>query len=649
MSQLSASTQEEIPLSTLEESPPLNALSQTQVNVNTVPQQPSQNDPFSISKNRVNGDVKAGGMALFERLNGRKNNVVPPADIVRPDLHMFDTPTGPIAGAEDSVLAGKEAGNLTTAAPSNEPPLAPARKGRTLAGLGMDFNTGAPPKMRSNTMARSKSGSRDESGEHYSATQSHSSTTSNGHVDLKRTVSGKAPAQTASLVPKPETSATANPNDPGAPQRRSQRLFNHVKTQSGKFSASTGIIGTREGRELKKAKTATTKARAANNVNVGRVVSGNRKHGDLMDIDGKEQRLIAHTTTTVPVMKPAVNEKAKAYEALQWLLDLFTKLGSGYFALSHYQCNDALRIYNSITSSQRDTPWVLAQIARTYFEQGSYLEAEKTFSRIKILAPSRLEDIEVYSTALWQLKYDIDLAFLAHETIDADRNSPQAWCAVGNSFSLQRDHDQALKCFNRATQLDPKFAYAYTLQGHEYVTNEEYDKALASYRSSVSAENRHYNAWYGIGKVYEKQGKYREAEDHYRTASQINPSNAVLITCIGHVLEKQKNPRAALVQYSKACDLAEKNTMCRYKKANVLLVLREYERALAELKVLKDIAPDEANVHFSLGKVYKILRERGLAIRHFTLALNLDPKVCLLLGYLPSSWFISKWGLVWLN
>jgi anaphase-promoting complex subunit 3 len=53
------------------------------------------------------------------------------------------------------------------------------------------------------------------------------------------------------------------------------------------------------------------------------------------------------------------------------------------------------------------------------------------------------------------------------------------------------------------------------------------------------------------------------------------------------------------------------------------------KEALVELKVLKDVAPDEANVHFLLGRLYKMLRMRGEAVRCFTRALNLDPKVCL--------------------
>jgi tetratricopeptide (TPR) repeat protein len=56
--------------------------------------------------------------------------------------------------------------------------------------------------------------------------------------------------------------------------------------------------------------------------------------------------------------------------------------------------------------------------------------------------------------------------------------------------------------------------------------------------------------------------------------------------------------------------------------------LGDTDSALKELITLKDLAPDEAMVHFLLGRLYKSTREKGLAVRHFTIALNLDPKVC---------------------
>lgn len=75
------------------------------------------------------------------------------------------------------------------------------------------------------------------------------------------------------------------------------------------------------------------------------------------------------------------------------------------------------------------------------------------------------------------------------------RESPQAWIAAGNTFSLQRDHDEAMRCFRRAAQIDPGGAYAWTLCGYEAVEMEEWERALGFYRTAIRTDVRHYNAW----------------------------------------------------------------------------------------------------------------------------------------------------------
>lgn len=136
------------------------------------------------------------------------------------------------------------------------------------------------------------------------------------------------------------------------------------------------------------------------------------------------------------------------------------------------------------------------------------------------------QGLELYSTVLWHLKRETDLAHLAQEALATDRLAPQTWwaaalgmgcctagwgcvsggcclcpvppmsaaaglrckfaacaarapalerrapppaarlrCVVGNCFSLQRDPAAAVAFFKRAMQLDPGFAYAATLAG----------------------------------------------------------------------------------------------------------------------------------------------------------------------------------------
>ena len=67
--------------------------------------------------------------------------------------------------------------------------------------------------------------------------------------------------------------------------------------------------------------------------------------------------------------------------------------------------------------------------------------------------PHRLELTEYFSTALWHLQEEVELSVLAQELTRIDKCSPQAWCAAGNCFSIQKEHENAIKFFQRAVQV----------------------------------------------------------------------------------------------------------------------------------------------------------------------------------------------------
>lgn len=69
------------------------------------------------------------------------------------------------------------------------------------------------------------------------------------------------------------------------------------------------------------------------------------------------------------------------------------------------------------------------------------------------MEPQRTEFMEIYSTVLWHLHAEVQLSTLAQELVSQDRNSPAAWCATGNLFSTQTEHETAIKFFQRAIQV----------------------------------------------------------------------------------------------------------------------------------------------------------------------------------------------------
>jgi anaphase-promoting complex subunit 3 len=67
--------------------------------------------------------------------------------------------------------------------------------------------------------------------------------------------------------------------------------------------------------------------------------------------------------------------------------------------------------------------------------------------------------------------------------------------AHAHTCAALQEHENALRFFQRALQVDPTFTYAYTLAGHEYAANEDFEKGLSCYQNAVRLDPRHYNAW----------------------------------------------------------------------------------------------------------------------------------------------------------
>lgn len=228
------------------------------------------------------------------------------------------------------------------------------------------------------------------------------------------------------------------------------------------------------------------------------------------------------------------------------LSSLLQELGRAYQALAAYDCNKAIELFSNLPAKHYNTGWVLIQLARAHFELCQYqkvggkgtndryrlvmqahvvrpkvsmsslsrrsvhladgqwavmlyvravFQCERVFEEVRRLYAHSLHGMEIYSTALWHLQREVQLSTLAQQLTDLSQRCPQTWCAMGNCFSLQKEHDAAISYLQRAVQVDPDFAYAYTLLGHEYALTEELEKAMSCFRNAVRVDPRHYNAW----------------------------------------------------------------------------------------------------------------------------------------------------------
>jgi anaphase-promoting complex subunit 3 len=291
-----------------------------------------------------------------------------------------------------------------------------------------------------------------------------------------------------------------------------------------------------------------------------------------------------------------------------------------------YECDEALRVLRSLPSDQQRTGYALHQFGVAHFEKAEFEQACSYFERMRLEDPHRVKGLELYSTALWHTKREVELAHLARFTAEHFPESPQTWCCVGNCLSQQKDHDLALRFFKRALQISDKFTYAYTLAGHEYVANEDFESALGCFRSALRVDPMHYNAWWGLGTIYFRREKYELAELHFRRAIAIHPRSSVLWCFLGMVFHATGKREAALKALDRARLLQPTNPQARFQRAHVLLAMNDHVEALKELEFVREAAPKEAMVHLIMGRIYKHMGHRDKAMIHFVAALDLDNK-----------------------
>lgn len=357
------------------------------------------------------------------------------------------------------------------------------------------------------------------------------------------------------------TPANSNTNA-GSNVRRSSRLFGSTQQQSikAKENSKTPVTAPGGGQHLSPK---TSKNFKSPNSKKGNKRPGSKqpsaaaaanqsdqKSSDLNEMNEKNKLMDTVESSTNMAAPPAGLQAAPysrlmtedCYESktkdqivslqkhsLEGLLALLQQLGEAHLALAKFKCNKAIQLFEDISPDHKNTAWVLGSLGKAHFELGNYVSAKVLFQEMRDVDPYRKEFTEYLSTTLWHLQDEVELSALAQDLTSGDKMSPQAWCAAGNCFSLQKEHENAIKFFQRAAQVNPNFAYSYTFLGHEYITIEELDKALTCFRTAARLDPRHYNAWYGIGLVFFKQERFQLAEIYFRKAVDINPQSPALM------------------------------------------------------------------------------------------------------------------------
>ena len=293
---------------------------------------------------------------------------------------------------------------------------------------------------------------------------------------------------------------------------------------------------------------------------------------------------------------------------------------------------------NDLPRAHIESPLALGLRARAFSDEGRYVESHGIFCELAQSDPlyscspsSGVETrencgccnfAELHSSVLWQLRKDLELATLSARLLTIRRPSSTAWVVVGNCFSLQKDHDSAIRFLKRAIQVDPSSANALALLGLEYWAREKLDKAAECFDQAIAADNRCVTAWWGHGNLLISQEEWAPAYSHFSRAVTLNPLKGALRISLASLCAKMGLLDEAKSGYSAAISLEGSNAFALYSSGQLAAAEGRWLEATELLEKAKFIAPKEPAIHFALGQIWAKNGQASQAMCAFDAALE---------------------------
>jgi len=209
--------------------------------------------------------------------------------------------------------------------------------------------------------------------------------------------------------------------------------------------------------------------------------------------------------------------------------------------------------------------------------------------------------LPLHVALLVELKNKSKLFYFAHQLVDRYPELPISWYAVGCYYLLQpKKQDLARRYLLKTTLLDNMFGPAWLALGHSFALGNEHDQAMAAYFSASQLMRGCHLPFLYIGLEYSVTNNTKLAEQFFSSALEICPQDP-------HVLHEMG--------------------VAAYTNADYNTALSYFEKALSQVQTLgQEISVSEWEPLLNnLGHVHRKLKNYDLALEFHQKALTLAP------------------------
>ena len=242
----------------------------------------------------------------------------------------------------------------------------------------------------------------------------------------------------------------------------------------------------------------------------------------------------------------------------------------------------------------------------------------------------KLENQFVKVGNFWEVR-NKDNPLRIHRRIQVlDRNGLIAgiYYNQGTAYGAKGEHDRAILDYDKAIQIDPRFALAYYNRGVAYEAKGKYDRAILDYDRAIQIDPRFALAYCSRGNVYLEKGEYDRAILDYDRAIQIDPRDTHAYNNRGSAYYKKGEHDRAILDYDRAIQIDPRDAEAYNNRGAAYAYGAKGEHDRAILDFTKAIENDarHAKAYCNRGIAYASKGEHDRAILDFTKAIKINPK-----------------------
>jgi len=197
---------------------------------------------------------------------------------------------------------------------------------------------------------------------------------------------------------------------------------------------------------------------------------------------------------------------------------------------------------------------------------------------------------------------------------------------LGNVLDDQNKYAEAIVKFQKAIELDPKFAMAYNNWGYALDDRNKYDEAIVKFQKAIDLDPKLAMAYNNWGYALDHQHKYDEAIIKYQKAIDLDPKDVMAYNNWGNSLDGQEKYDEAVLTYQKAIELDPKYTFAYNNWGVTLFNQHKYDEAIIKYQKAIELDPKYANAYYNWGNSLYGQHKSDEAIIKYQRAIELDPK-----------------------